>query len=191
MSVASDLIDRAERSGVQVERAGNKLKIRAKRKPSDDIRDDLRAHKAELLAFLSEDCWTGQNEERAAIVEYDGQVSRVWAEGLARLDPSRPPRHVHPPQWRQFCDDCGRFCDEWASRANHLGWTPLALFGCDQERPFARDRAGLLWLVEGHRVIALSSDTAMLEAEAGSPFRYKHARYLKANGTAVWVLDDL
>ena len=35
--------------------------------------------------------WGEAEEERAAIVEHDGNIPRAWAEGFARLDPDRPP----------------------------------------------------------------------------------------------------
>jgi hypothetical protein len=40
-----------------------------------------------------------------------------------------------------------------------LGSGPLDLFGCDSERPFARhDRKGLLWLLNGGKIIELHCD---------------------------------
>lgn len=35
--------------------------------------------------------WGEAEEERAAIVEHDGNIPRAWAEGFARLDPDRRP----------------------------------------------------------------------------------------------------
>ena len=62
--------------------------------------------------------WTDAHEERAAIIEHDGGAPRAWAEGLARLDPSRPPADVPPKRWAKFIDDCGRFLDDgWAVEA--------------------------------------------------------------------------
>ena len=79
--------------------------------------------------------WSDTEEERAAIIEYDGGAPRSWAEALARLDPKRPPCDMSPKRWLQFIDDCGRFIDEgWAARAEELGWGPLELFGCDRLR---------------------------------------------------------
>jgi hypothetical protein len=41
------------------------------------------------------DTWADAQEERAAIVEYDGGVPRPWAEALARLDPARGRRPTY------------------------------------------------------------------------------------------------
>jgi hypothetical protein len=97
--------------------------------------------------------WGEAEEERAGVIEYDGNVPRAWAEGYARLHPDHPPGDVPLRRWQTFVDDCGRFLDGgWANRVAALGWGPLDLFGCDRERPFARiDHAGLLWLVNGRQ----------------------------------------
>src|SRR4029077_715706 len=113
--------------------------------------------------------WNVAEEERAAIIEYDGGAPRAWSEALARLDPNKPPGDVPPQRWLRFIDDCGRFLDGgWAARAASFGWGALDLFGCDRERPFARvDHLGLLWLVKGGTVVELHRDRAILETERG------------------------
>ena len=68
-----------------------------------------------------------------------------------------------------------------------LGWTPLALFGCDRTRPFARlDRAGLLWLVEGRRIVAFTAGTAAIEIPAGRQLTYRREPHLEVESIAVW-----
>ena len=113
--------------------------------------------------------WTDDQNERAALVEYGAGVPRAWAEGFARLDPNCPPGAVAPEQWRQYIDDCGRFLDDgWAGKAAAFGWGPLDLFGCNREHPFPRiDRVGLLWLLNGNRLLALSEITAAIETPVG------------------------
>src|SRR6516165_10617401 len=46
--------------------------------------------------------WADAEEERAAIVEYEGGAPRPWAEALARLDPGKPPGDVPPRRWVRF-----------------------------------------------------------------------------------------
>jgi hypothetical protein len=105
------------------------------------------------------------SEKRAALIERDTRAPRAWAEALARLDRDHPPGDVPLRRWRLFIDDCGHFLDHgWAAEAERLGWTPLELFGCDRERPFARiDRAGLLWLLNGETLVDLAADRAIVE----------------------------
>jgi hypothetical protein len=91
-----------------------------------------------------------------------GQAS---AEALARIDPERPPCDVPRRRWVQFIDDRSWFLDSGcAQRAIWLGWAPINLFG-DRERPYAKiNQAGLLWLIEGRSLIALSRDTAVIDS---------------------------
>jgi hypothetical protein len=113
--------------------------------------------------------------ERAAIVEHEGKIPRAWAEGFAQLDPARPPGDVPPHRWQRFVDDVGLFLDGgFAEQAAALGWGPHDLFGCDRDRPFARiDLAGLLWLLKGDKLVALTADTATIETRAGPRLTYR------------------
>jgi hypothetical protein len=116
--------------------------------------------------------------ENAAIVKYNGKAPRNWVEGFARLDPNRALADVPLRRWVTFISDCGRFLGGgFAAQAEALGWGLLDVFGCDRERPFARlDRAGLLWLLNGDRVIALTEKTATVESSSGArqTWRRKH-----------------
>lgn len=109
-------------------------------------------------------------EQRAANVERDGKIPRVWAEGFARLDPDRPPGDVPLRRWQRFIDDVGLFLGSpFCAVAAALGWGPYELFGCDRDKPFARiDQCGLLWLLDGNRLIALAENTATTETKTGA-----------------------
>jgi hypothetical protein len=113
--------------------------------------------------------WGEAEEERAAIVEHDGGVPPAWAEGFAQLDPTRPPGDVPPRRWLQFVDDVGRFLDSpFRAVAAAEGWGPYDLFGCDRDRPYARiDQAGLLWLLNGDKLVDLTESTATIETKPG------------------------
>jgi hypothetical protein len=114
--------------------------------------------------------WGETEGEHAALVEYDGNIPREWAEGLARLDPDRPPGDVPLKRWQRFVDDVGLFLDSpFCAVAEALGWGPHDLFGCDRDRPFARiDQAGLFWLLDGDRLIAMTETTATIETPTGA-----------------------
>ena len=192
MSVALDLLQRAQQHGLHIEPAGDKLRLRAERQPPDDLLAEMRQHKAELLALLSgSDVWGDVHEERAANIEHDGVAPRAWTEGLARLNPARPPCDVPPARWLRFNDDCGLFIDEWARKADRLGWTPVALFGCDLNKPYLRiDRAGLLWLVNGRRIAALSSDSAAIETKSGNRLTFRRSHHSEAEAVVPWDVWD-
>jgi hypothetical protein len=135
--------------------------------------------------------WGEAEEERASIVEHDGKIPRAWAEGFTRLDPDHPPRDVPAKRWLAFIDDIGRFLDSpFCAVAAALGWGPLDLFGADRNRPFARiDRTGLLWLLNGDRVIALTENTATIETRTGArqTFRRKPS---EPDRVLPWELED-
>ena len=74
----------------------------------------------------------------------------------------------------------GWFLDSpFCAVAAALGWGPHDLFGCDRDQPFARiDQAGLLWLLNGDKLIALTQNTATIERQTGARQTYRR----KPNG---------
>src|SRR5206468_4806977 len=94
-------------------------------------------------------------------------------------------------RWRQLIEDIDRFMGEgWAEKATVLGWGCYDLFGADRERPFARvDRAGLVWLLNGARIIMLSQDTAMIETRMGARQTYRR-KPNEAVRVLAWELAD-
>jgi hypothetical protein len=144
--------------------------------------------RSELVARISE-VWGEGDEERAAIIEYQGGVPRQWAEGFARLDPAGPPRGMPPKRWQRFLDDIGLFLDSpFCGIAVALGWEPHDLFGCDRDRPFACiDQAGLLWLLNGDKLVALSENTATIETSNSVRHTYR-LRPMETGRVLVWEL---
>ena len=148
-ALAGDALAEVRAAGGDVKFIGpERLKVVAPEPLPDHLVDKLRKAKPELLALLSNtsppttQIWDETEEERAAIIEYDGGAPRAWAEALARLGPNNPPLDMSPQRWLRFIDDCCRFVDDgWAARAGALGWGPHQLFGCDRTRPFARIRS--------------------------------------------------
>ena len=48
------------------------------------------------------------------------------------------------------------------------------MFGCDRDRPFTRiDQAGLLWLLNGDKLIALTENTATIERRTAACQTYR------------------
>ena len=111
------------------------------------------------------------------------------AEGLARLDPAGAPHDVPMGRWIQFIDDYRRFLnDGWANRAERLGWTPLDLFGCDRTKPLARiSRAGLLWLLNGRKLFALTGDAATIATTSGGYLSFRRCMR-EPGGVLTWEL---
>lgn len=113
--------------------------------------------------------WGEAEAERAAIVQFEGGIPREWVEGFARLDPDRPSGDMPPKRWLRFIDDIGHFLDSpFCAVAAALGWGPYDLFGCDRDRTFGRgDQAGLLWLLNGEKLVMLTEDAATIETRTG------------------------
>jgi hypothetical protein len=181
-ALAVDALAAVRAAGGDVKLVGPKrLKVIAPAPLPDYLVDRLRTAKPELLSLLSStnppatEIWDEAEEERAAIVEYDGGAPRAWAEALARLDPARPPCDIPPKRWLCFIDDCGRFLDDgWLPCAEALGWGPLDLFGCNRVKPFARiDHAGLLWLLNGQKLLALAANAAAIATASGGSLTFR------------------
>jgi hypothetical protein len=84
----------------------------------------------------------------------------------------RCPEYIEPDHWQRCIDDAQRFLADWGDKAATLGWTADELFGLhlppakphpSYNRLSRYDCTGLLWGLEGRRVVALSSDTAAVE----------------------------
>jgi hypothetical protein len=80
-----------------------------------------------------------------------------------------------PKRWQRLVDDAGLFLDgPFSAVAAALGWGPLDLFGADRYKPFARvDQAGLLWLLDGNKLVAMSENTATIETPTGARQTYR------------------
>jgi hypothetical protein len=106
-------------------------------------------------------------QDHPVIADMDFPIE--WIDGVRQLDPELPPAMVPPTRWRQFVSDGKLFLDRWGSTAAKLGWSADDLFAADAHRPFERlDQAGLIWLLNGRRVRALTENTASIETHGGA-----------------------
>jgi hypothetical protein len=92
-------------------------------------------------------------------------------------------------RWQRFVDDVGLFLDSpFCAVAAALGWGPHDLFGCDRDRPFARlDQAGLLWLLNGAKLVMLAEDAATVEMATGARQVWRR-RPTKPGRVLAWEL---
>jgi hypothetical protein len=120
-----------------------------------------------------------------------------FAEALDTLDRRRP-EYIEPERWQQCLIDAQRFLASWGDKALALGWTADELFGLHEPpaRPHPScsrlsryDATGLLWLLQGRRVVALSADTAAIECGNGNIVTYRKQRK-PALGPLGDSLDD-
>jgi hypothetical protein len=105
------------------------------------------------------------------------------------IHPSDVPRH----RWRQFVDDCKRFvASDWARRAAQLGWNAMSLFGCAPRRPLDYSgSAGLLWALNGGRLVQLHRDWAVIDVPVNRSERVFYRRHVDvAKITLPWRKRD-
>jgi hypothetical protein len=126
----------------------------------------------------------------------ESRISWEWTEGVARLDYHHAPAGIRLHRWRQFVDDCARFLDSThngAARAATLGWDTYALFGCGPAHPLDHlGSAGLLWFINGGRIVELHRGWAILEVPGReSRISYDCQRSDTPNGRLPWELTRL
>jgi len=120
------------------------------------------------------------------------RIPSSWIDGVARLDHHRPHTDIPPHRWRQFLSDCNNFLtgdENWAGRAAELGWNAATLFGCRRARPLDHPGgAGLLWAINGGRLVELHRDWAVIELAAnGSRHVFERRRVDAGNVTLPWI----
>jgi hypothetical protein len=111
----------------------------------------------------------------------------------------RCPALVPAARWQAALEDGRRFLAKWGRQAEALGWTASALFGLhtppEQPHPSYNrlsryDETGLIWLLRGREVVALTEATAAIQGPSGTITVYR--RHNKpALGPIGDSLDDL
>jgi hypothetical protein len=81
---AAQLLTELTRLGVRIEAHGERLRYSPRSAVTPDLAKRMKAHKGELMTMAREAA-DEQFEERAAIMEYDGGLSRTDAEYFARI----------------------------------------------------------------------------------------------------------
>jgi hypothetical protein len=167
-ALAVDALAAVRAAGGDVRLVGPyRLKLVAPTALPDDLIERVRAAKPSLLNLLRNRGDATLDPRRSAVAVVRPQA---WAEALAQLDATNPPRNVPLDRWERFIADCGHFLSlGWANRAEAFGWTSIELFGCDRERPLARyEHMGLLWIIQGRRLVVLTAETATIDTLTGS-----------------------
>jgi hypothetical protein len=126
-----------------------------------------------------------------------GRLGR-FGRSLEELE-RRCPDHVDPTDWEPAIADARAFLSRWAEQVEALGWTAADLFGLGPvpERPAANyrrlsryDLTGLVWLLRGRPVVALTAGTAAIQTPSGAILTYR--RHSKpAFGPIGDTLDDM
>lgn len=125
-----------------------------------------------------------------------GRISR-FGRSFRELEQRRP-NLIDYADWQQAIECGRRFLAQWGERAESLGWTSRDLFGLAPapDKPGANfqrlsryDLTGLIWLLHGDQVVALTATTATIRHATGNITTYR--RYHKAAlGPLGDYLDD-
>ena len=103
-----------------------------------------------------------------------GRATGVFAPGLKL--PSGRLNQVRHASLRQL----------WAERAARLGWDAMALFGCPPKRPLDYfGSAGLLWAINGGRLVELHRDWAVIDVPVHGSQRTFYRRNVDAAKTTL------
>jgi len=130
--------------------------------------------------------------EMMAGVYDDMQAARnpvSYASALAALR-AECPVYVDAADWQQAIEGAHRFVTQWGKQAEALGWASADLFGLHipPEKPAPNyrrlsryDQTGLIWLLHGRPVIALTQTAATILAPSGASLMY-HRHNKRAPG---------
>lgn len=112
----------------------------------------------------------GESSSSAAGEKNELSELRVFGHEFEALL-SVPPKGVHNREWVKAIGDADAFLTTWGEQAAALGWTAEELFGLDPVAPLHRyDTMGLIWLLQGRPVVALTESTAAIKTPTGDPF---------------------
>jgi hypothetical protein len=124
-----------------------------------------------------------------------GRYRKVF--GILQL---KPPALVEVARWRQCVEDGKRFLAKWGEAAQALNWSSADLFGLHEipakphpsyRRLSRYDCTGLIWLLEGRPVVALTADTAVTENPTGNITTYRRFNKPALGPMAIaWTISN-
>lgn len=179
---AVEAVRLARAAGIELTLDGNGLLLDAASEPPSSVIEELRRHKHEIVNLLrSEHGWQHTLDPGA------------YAEVLAKLR-SKCPDYVDSDRWQQAIRDADSFLVKWGAHAQALGWTARELFGLhtvpakpapNYSRLSRYDETGLIWLLRGRPVVALTATEAAIRHPNGNITTYR-----KLNKPALGPLGD-
>ena len=117
-------------------------------------------------------------------------VPETWVQGVADLLAMACPASCPAGRWQALREDSYTFLRDHAARAYGLGWTALDLFGVHPAKPWARlDTMGLVPLLNGARVTALSDTEAVTEKPSGARLTFRRRGLASTELCLIWELE--
>ncbi len=180
---AAELIRTVEQAGGHLEPDGDGLVVEAPKPLPESIMTALRAHKAEVIDFLT------RPVARVVLLHCPPGVPEAWVQSVADLLTMPCPASCPDAKWQALREDAYTFLRNHAARAHELGWTALDLFGVHRTRPWVRfDVLGLVPLLAVAKVVALSEGQAVIEKPSGARFMFRRHTMAPDETCLVWEL---
>jgi hypothetical protein len=175
---ALPLIEAVQRAGGAITLRGDRLRLSAPEPLPENLLQELRTRKAEVIDHLQHARQSGLGEPAAAppgaAAAPPNEAVAIWADGVARLAATAPPRNYPEHAWRQLIVDAERFLDGWAQQAAALSWPAWELFGCHRRAPWGRIQGmGLVLLLRGDEIAALTATEAVIRTRTGAHQTYR------------------
>ncbi len=181
--IAAELIRTVEQAGGHLEPDGDGLVVEAPKPLPESIMTKLRAHKAEVIDFLT------RPVARVVLLHCPPGVPGEWVQGVADLLAMARPVSCPDAKWLVLREDAYTFLRDHAARAHGLGWTALDLFGVHRTRPWVRfDCMGIVPLLNGAKVTALSDIEAVIEKPSGAQLTFRRRGQVPDVTCLIWEL---
>jgi hypothetical protein len=125
-------------------------------------------------------------------VSFDSGQGTPFSKNLAALR-QRCPDYVDTDSWSAAITDAGAFLLTWGTQAAALGWTAQDLFRLHEPpaRPhpsYSRlsryDCIGLVWMLRGCPVVAMTTTSAAIRSPTGSILTYRKRQFSPAAAAA-------
>ena len=117
-------------------------------------------------------------------------VPEEWVQGVADLLAMACPASCPDAKWQALREDAYHFLRDHAARAHELGWTALDLFGVHPVKPWVRfDCMGLVPLLNGALVVALSETGAVVENSSGARLTFCRRGQASTEMCLIWELE--
>lgn len=119
-----------------------------------------------------------------------GGVPVSWDRGVAALLKMDAPLAYPHERWGALRRDAYSFLRTWGAQAHRLGWISADLFAVHCRAPWARvDSMGLIPLLHGRKIMALSSDQAAIKTGSGRTLYYRKPLPYPTECCMVWELS--
>ena len=117
-------------------------------------------------------------------------MPETWVQGTADLLALPCPASCPAERWQALREDAYRLLRDHAAQAHALGWTALDLFGVHRERPWVRfDCMALVPLLNGARVVALSTTESVIEKPNGARLSFRRHGQVPDETCLIWELE--